>query len=486
MSTTRSFGWVFGGTLLQILLQFLLQRTFASLFGAAADMDAYRAALTFPAAISGMLVGTIVPILIPKVADGKNLVVVPPILVIVGGSTIFLCVLAYFFVEQIAAGWLAGFDGVRKQSFINVFRILIWLLPANSMLGVLQGLHHSQKSFALPVIAGALGPLATLIIMRVYAPEYGTMACAYATLVGAYLNLVIQSPIVLAILPERSKGAIRDLLPMFQRSFPVLASMIVLKLDPFVERYVLAFHGPGNIAHLDYAVQITTIFISLSSGALSTVAFPQLASAWSQGSKAIEKEVAGTFRTFILLIVPAVVVMTFFSHALVKDLFETGEFGRSDTNQVAMILQVYTCMIVGAGIGEITTKILYVFQDTWTPMWIGSGLILVGMIVKVLIVPQGTLMTYVWVVGLVYFPGTLLSLVAVYWRIGTGMFDGLGSAFGVAVSGSILAALIGKLVLNSTLPFSGVTGLIAGGLAYLLFAWGAMQLCQPNEDCADC
>ena len=108
------------------------------------------------------------------------------------------------------------------------------------------------------------------------------------------------------------------------------------------------------------------------------------------------------------------------------------------------------------------------------------------MIVKVLIVPQGTLMTYVWVVGLVYFPGTLLSLVAVYWRIGTGMFDGLGSAFGVAVSGSILAALIGKLVLNSTLPFSGVTGLIAGGLAYLLFAWGAMQLCQPNEDCADC
>src|SRR5688572_13099620 len=68
-SSLRSVAVVTGLTVVQLALQFVLQRLFATYFGAAGEMDALRAALNLPVVISAMLSGSLGFALIPVFAE---------------------------------------------------------------------------------------------------------------------------------------------------------------------------------------------------------------------------------------------------------------------------------------------------------------------------------------------------------------------------------------------------------------------------------
>lgn len=469
MSASVSYGWVFAGTLFQILIQFLIQRSFAEYFGAQASLDTYRAALTFPVAMSAMFVGTMVPVLIPKASSDYAPVrsLVSVVVIVSGLITVLIAGIASVFAEQLASHWLQGFSPDQLRSVVSNFRVLVWLLPVNTLIGLFQGVLNARQNFVTPAIAGVIGPLVTLLIIIQFSASYGIIACAWGTLIGALANVVLQLPYMRSMLGTVEQQAWSEFKRLVALSIPVFGSMLMIKLDPFVERYVISFLPTGSISYLDYSMQLTTIFIALSSGTLSTVAFPRIAKTAQDDRSALPREVAQAYQTLLLLTIPAMTVTYFFGQALIRDLLQTGEFSASDTENVAAILTIYSLVILGAGVGEISVKCLYALSDTWTPLWLGSSILLAGMILKIVLVPESGLLTYAWIVGLIYFPCSLFQAFIVYRRLGSEILQGLGRAMIVAVSGSAVAATIGWSIMSLEFRFSAVVGLIAGGIGYL-------------------
>lgn len=467
---SKNYAWVFAGTLLQIALQFLLQRVLARYFGAGMAMDAYRAALTFPAALSAMFVGTIVPVLIPKVSGDTFVARSLSTLVPIGSCAFTLAIsgLAYFHSNTVTSYLVAGFGEERIVQTESLFKILVWLLPVNTLIGLFQGILNARQNFIVPAIAGVIGPIVTLAIVVNFSAAYGIQSCAWGTLLGGIANILIQLPFLVRLLCRVKRETWKEFGKLAIQAIPVLASMLIMKLDPFVERHVVSYLPSGSISYLDYALQVTTIFIALSSGTLSTVVFPRIAETAQKNRHRLPQEVAQAYQTLLLLTVPAMAVTFFFGEPLIGDLLQTGRFTAQDTSQVAMILAVYSLVILGAGLGEISVKTLYAIGDTWSPLWIGSSILLLGMILKLLLVPESGLMTYVAIVGLIYFPCSLFQLTPVFLRLGVGIFQGLGQTLLVAVIGSSAAMLVGWLVMQLNFRFSAVIGLVAGGVAYLL------------------
>lgn len=458
----------------QLIAQFLLQRLFAQHFGTSDEKDAYGFAMTLPMHVSAAVGGALAPVLVPMLGrsdeeSGRD------ISGTIGGGLLIGTMLlsAFFWWQSVAVIQLMqpGLSPEKTELTARILRVLIWLLPANSLIGLLYAVLHANLRFGLPALAGVLGPVTTVLIVWQCGADGHVQieTVAWATLCGAIVSILIQLPqfVRLAAWPKFSESG-RLLKSCSLLGTPVVLSSLILKVDPFVDRYLLSSLREGSLSRLDYALTFANAFIVLSSGTLSTVAFPRIARQSMGSREELQAEVAAAMRTLVRLILPAAAVLILFGPALIGDLLETGEFTADDTAAVSRLVRIFTVLLVGAGMGELCAKVLYAQQEVRIPLLVTAVAIGTGVVLKFLIVPEMGLSGLVAVTSGVFLGGSLLQLWVILRRLGRPVLSGLVRAVFRSILATGAACLVGALVLMIEFRFHSLVGLTLGGIVYLL------------------
>ena len=461
------------GMAAQLIAQFLLQRLFAQYFGTSLEKDAYGFAMTLPMHVSAAVTGALAPVLIPMLGrsdatSARSMVGTVFALTLI--STTLLAIVFWWQSVAIIQLQQPGLSAEKLELTASIFRILIWLLPANATIGLLYAVLHANLRFVVPALAGVLGPATTVcIVWWCGADEQISIeTVARATLAGAGVSILLQLPVFMSFVDvPRIQGSLMLLRSFAALGTPVMLSSIILKVDPFIDRYLVSSLPDGDLARLDYALNIANAFIILSSGTLSTVAFPRISKKSIHGAEELQAEVAAAVRTLVRLIVPAAAVLLLFSHQLIADLFQTGKFTAEDTAAVGTLVKVFALLLLGASLGELCAKVMYAMQQVRIPLLVTALAIGTGGILKILIVPHWGIISLVAVTSTVFVAASLVQLCVIYKLVGSSILSGMLPAFLRAAIATGAACGVGLITLAFDFRFSSLVGLLFGGIAYL-------------------
>src|SRR5262249_298220 len=154
--------------------------------GAAADMDAYVAALAPPVVLATIVSGSLGYVLVPVIAErraagserdatamaaqiGFYLVVLSAI----------LCGAAFVSARELTILLFPRFPTGEQELTASLLRVSSALIVFNSLIAYLNALFHSYRRFTLPAVAGVIGPIVTLAFVIAFHERHGIFAVAW-------------------------------------------------------------------------------------------------------------------------------------------------------------------------------------------------------------------------------------------------------------------------------------------------------------------
>lgn len=472
----RSVVLVTVGALLQMLVQFLLQLILARQFGADSEMDAYVAGATIPLMVAGMIAlplgGVLIPALSRALADDSQ-----PAAMRLAGQTGLVFTAATLLLAALI-GWqslalthiffYSDRSSAEAALCARILAILAWLIPLNTLTMFCQSFQNWQERFGLPAAAGVAGPGVTVALVVALAPQWGIATVAWGMVAGAGVNVLLQLPGMRGIRFGWPSGEpVRRMLILMG---PLLLASLYTRLEPLIDRSLASDLYVGAISHLGYASRLVNAILALTSGALSVVAFPYLSAAAAKGREELSAELSRTLAMLALVVVPFVAAVLTFAPLIIRDLFERGEFTPADTAAVALLLRWSVGILIGASIGEITSRAFYADHSMWPPVFIGAVLLTLAIAGKVMLISTYGVAALVAASSIAYVFGASILIGWLRLRLGPAMFAGVSRSLLISGGCALLACLAGGAVARLPLPLPAVWGGLAGGLTFTAVA----------------
>lgn len=465
----NSYAVVFAGMVIQNLLLFGLNILIASQFGAQPDMDAFRTAFTPPLMLAAMLTLSVGPVMVTLIA--RNETESAPgtasfLFFLMTGIAIFLAGAGTLYPDQILRLLHPWFDPYRQETSARLFLILVWMLPLNTMIGLSQSILNASMNFWVPAVSGMVGPVVTIALTAFLGPHWGIDGIAWATVWGGIASILCQLGPLSRHLKWPDAGHLQLAWQQLALAWPLLLGMIVFKIDPIVDQFLGSSLTDGQISQWDYAYRMMLPFLMLSSGTLSTVAFPKVAQVAVAGGVPLLAQTRHTFRTLITLCLPAFVVMLFFSEPLIQEVLQRRQFTASDTQAVSQLLRIASVMFLGLALSEVCSKVLYALRDTLTPnLILGVGMC-AGFLLKGIVVGPYGMIGIASVASGVFAVISIVQFVVVCRRIHLSLDRTILRHLLRCVFASAVASIVGWGALSLPIPFPTITGLVLGGILY--------------------
>lgn len=387
---------------LQVLAQVIFQVVIAKEFGASREVDTFSAALAVPVVLISILTSSIgyimVPLLVPltqgnqqepdktkvELSNREFKQVAFSVGVLAIGSCAIASLLIGFFASPITALLYPRFENAEHELASGMLRILSPIIMLSAIQGWLQGIYHSRQSFLVPALANAVGPSAVTLLL--FLPVQLTQPIhwiAWCLLIGTAVPIACLSPAIRYGVPS-SWSLLPSTVLAIRRSIPLIAFNSYTKLDPVLDRILLAGITVGAISHLNYAQRFITALVLVATSGVSTMAFSDLAGAYSGELGHFRARFFENMRRMILVVLPVIVGLSFFAHSSIQTLLERGQFSEQDTTQVSLLLIALVGFFVASAVGDLISKCFYAIGDTRTPSFVGAAAFTIGIGLKVL------------------------------------------------------------------------------------------------------
>lgn len=385
-------------------------RAVAFFFGSGAFADVYRLALRAPNFLQNLLgEGTLSASFIPiysrmleegrEEAAGRFAGAVFGLLAAVAFAAAVLGVLlAEPFVALIASGFLADDEALRAGEIVVdrydlavrvvrlTFPMTAFLVLSAWALGVLNSHRRFLLSYFAPVawnvalLAALFGgaflyfddPLGIGALDVVPADGLSRLLVAVFVggIAGGVLQFAVQLPTALKLMrgfrPRLSLDVegVREGIRAF---VPVVLGRGAYQLSGYLDFWLSTFVAAGALGAIGYAQTLYLLPISLFGMSVAASELPELSRISRAELDGFLQRVARSVRQIFYLIVPTVVGYLGFGVLVVGAFYETGQFGRDDTWQVALVLAAYTLGMTATTAGRLLQNAFYALSDTKTP-----------------------------------------------------------------------------------------------------------------------
>lgn len=375
------------GILLSRIAGLVRDRVFAHYLGNSEAAGAFKAALRIPNFLQnlfgeGVLSASFIPVyskLASKTGDedlarrvagvvGTVLALVVSVLVLLGVS------LTPFFVDVVAP----GFRGTTRELTIQLVRILfpgVGLLVLSAWcLGILNSHRKFFVSYVAPVLWN-LAMIATLVLYgSIRSQDELVVSLAWGSVVGSFLQLMIQVPFVwksagrIVFGLDLKLAAVRD---VFKNIGPVFIGRGVVQVSAYLDSIVASFLGATAVASLAYAQTIYLLPISLFGMSVAAAELPSMSVAAGDDAEANRKlrdRLVSGCRRIAFFVVPSAVAFLLIGRSVVAALYQTGAFGPEDTLYVWYVLMGSVAGLLAATWGRLYSSAFYALRDTSTPL----------------------------------------------------------------------------------------------------------------------
>lgn len=386
-------------TLISKVLGFLREVLIASRYGSGMETDTYFAAITATVVIMGALGTALNTTLIPifsevRVNNGKKgqLDYLNNILNVVFVSTIILSVLAYIFSPLVIKVVAKGFVGEQFDLAVKLNRIGIPIIMFLGITHVFSGFLQSNEIFGPHAIMGVPYNLVFLVYLLFFSKDKSITGLMYVSVIAASTQALIQYPAV------KHKGYrlnprinLKD--PGLKKALilimPVLIGSTVRQINGVIDKTLASELVEGSISALTYSQKINELVITVFVMAITTVVFPMLSQAFSDGdTKKIKSIFKEGVNIILLITVPATVGMILLAQPIVRIFFERNAFDATATQMTSSALVFYAVGLVGSSLRLLLNRVFYSFQDTKTPMINGSIAVVLNVILNLLLIKK--------------------------------------------------------------------------------------------------
>jgi putative peptidoglycan lipid II flippase len=409
----RRAGIVSAGVLASRILGLVREQTFAVLFGAGRELDAFITAFRIPnlfrdlfaeGALSAAFVTTFTRRFERGGADEAWRLaaqVVNALAVVVGAVVLLGIWVAPWLVEAIAPGFAATPGKVELT--IGMTRLMFPFLLLVALAAVAMGILNTRHIFGVPAAAAAFFNLGSVVggILAAWwmAPSYLTGALhgargavdpeaaaraitgmAIGTLIGGSLQLGVQLPRVWKLgfrwrprLDPRDPG-LREVLRLMA---PATIGAAAVQVNVFVNNNFASYLGDGAVSWLNVAFRFMQLPIGLFGVAIGTVSLPVVSRHSARGDLGKLRQTVGQALEMVaLLCLPAAVGLAVFGVPVIGFVYEHGRFTAADTQAAAHALAGYALGLVGyAGI-KVLAPTFYALGDARTPMLVAVASII--------------------------------------------------------------------------------------------------------------
>ena len=384
-------------TLVSKLLGFVREMLIASKYGSGYETDTYFVAMTATTMIMTAIGTSLNTSLIPVFTEVEErqgrrgkLKFLNNIFNVVLTITLILALLGFFLSPLIIKIVAGGFKGEQFELAVKLNRIGLPIVIFLGFTYVFSGFLHSSQVFGPPAIMGLPYNLVFIVFLLFMANKDNIFALMIASVAASSTQFLIQLPAV------RHRGFKYkfsvDINDIYIRKtimlvLPVLLGSAVQQINTIVDKTLASGLVEGSISALNYSAKINDVVVSVFIAAITTVIFPMLSRAFSQGDNEQVKQIMSQGVNIILIItVPATIGIMVLAEPIVRILFERGHFSSTDTIMTSKALFYYSLGLVGISLRLMLNKVFYSLQDTKTPMINGALAVGVNIVLNLIFI----------------------------------------------------------------------------------------------------
>lgn len=299
--------------------------------------------------------------------------------------TLLLSACVFFAAPQIVGVLAPGFAAEQTALATRFLRLFAPLITLNAASGVLTGLLHARRRFAVREVTGLLAALLSLVVMVALRNTLGVSAAAWGAVAASCGQFLL-------ILGLAAKAGYRHLWVWditdygvrrsLRLSAPILVGTTVGFLAPVLDRVFASYLTSGSLSSLDYAEKLITVFSSIVIMPLNIVLLTSFAELHQQRrTTELLGLVTNSMRTLSYVVLPCAAILVVLAGPLVNVFFQRGAFNASATDRTFVAVQSYSFWMLSLGLNSIANRLLYAMQVIVAPVTIG----IVGTIVNVLL-----------------------------------------------------------------------------------------------------
>lgn len=382
----RSAFLVAAGIFLSRIFGLVRESVFAHYFGLSFAADAFRAALRIPNILQnlfgeGALSASFIPVYARLVAEekkeeaGRVAGAVFSILALVMSLLVLAGVLATPWLIDLIAPGFHGQTRILTIQLVRIFFPAIGLMVLSAWcLGILNSHGKFFLSYVSPVVWNIAQIAALLFFGRRSELSYLAIYTAWASVIGAALQFLVQLPVVLRLAPALRLGLSslgENIRTVIHNFFPIFISRGVTQLSAYIDTLLASFLPMGAVAALFNAQALYLLPVSLFGMSVSAAELPAMSSTLGneqEVAEALRKRIESSTKRIAFFVVPSAIAFLALGDVVAGVIYQSGKFTRADTVWVWGILAGSAVGLLAATVGRLYSSAYYALRDTKTPL----------------------------------------------------------------------------------------------------------------------
>lgn len=307
---------------------------------------------------------------------------------------IFSCLILGLLMPYLAPLFVPGFDPEKIATTVKLARLML-ASPVFFGLSYLFGaILNSYKRFLVYSLAPLIYNVAIIFGTLFLAPIIGITGVAIAVVIGAFLHMLIQVPVVVklgfrwqAIFDFKNSHVRRIGILMFPRAIGLGANQILL----LVFTGIASVLGGSAIAVYNLADNIQTMPMVVFGTSFAMAIFPTLAEKVSlKNWSGFSEDFIKTLRSILFFMVPIVFGVILLRAQIVRMILGSGHFGWQQTIDTANTLGFFALSLIFTSVVPLLARAFYALHNTKTPMIVTIITVIISIIAgKFLAGPMG-------------------------------------------------------------------------------------------------
>jgi len=394
----RAAGMVMIAFVLSRVLGLVREMVIARQFGTSLELAAYLAAFRVPDFIfyliaGGALGSAFIPTFTEYLTAGDETdawELASAVFNLIGLVLAAAAIVAAIFAPLLARLIVPGFDPATQALTARLMRVMLIAPIVFGVSGLIMGVLHSHQHFLAPALAPAFYNLCIILAAVFLAPRMGVRALAAGVVIGAFVHLLIQIPMLLRVgaryapVLRLSHPGVREVGRLMA---PRILGLAAVQINFVVNTILASELGAEALPALNYAWLLMMLPQGVFAMALATVAFPTFSELVAlRDTAGLRRTLSATLRTVLYLTVPASVGLLLLRAPVIEVLLERGAFTQASTDAVAFALQFYALGLFAHAVVEIVARAFYALHDTRTPVVIGLGAMTANVVLSLILI----------------------------------------------------------------------------------------------------
>jgi putative peptidoglycan lipid II flippase len=261
---------------------------------------------------------------------------------------------------MVISGWCLAIQNSHRRFFMSYASSALWSL---AQIVLLFGWGATSADETRPPLLG--------IGSRVSSPTELAWWLAWATLIGAILQIGAQLPQVISLVrPMRISldRAVPGVEKTLRNFGPVVLALSAVQISSFIDTRIASQLPTGAIATINYAAQLYTLPVSLFGLSVAAASLPDFSRDTLHATDVLRDRLRSGWVRILFYIIPSAIVFVLYGDLVVTLLLRSGRFGQAETELVHLVIAAYAVGLVGYSSVKLLASAHYALNDYRTPL----------------------------------------------------------------------------------------------------------------------